>query len=421
MRTRPRPRTALLLAAAALLLPAAATPLAGAAPTAGPAAPASTATASAAGPGTVVLDWERVAMRTVYTEAATPIPVGIPYLGFTSVAMHRAARWADHRDASGPAAVAVAAHGVLAAYFPASRAALDAALATSLASVPPGSDRTGGMHVGADAARRMVSERADDGRGDATVVYDVPAGPGVWQPAPGTTMLAPWLGSVDPLLSDRPIRVDGPDGLRSWAYAMDYLEVMRTGGATGADRTARQTETVGFFTANAATMVGEALVEHLAAEPMSLRRTTGLFAAMHGAMTDAIITCWRLKRDVGFWRPVEAIRGAASDGNPATVPDPAWTPLLPTPPYSDYVSGHGCVTSPATEVIRRVLGEETSLTLRTPTLSRTYPTLSAIEHDAFNARIWGGLHFRDAMEDAYSIGHQAARNALHALGAHHRR
>ena len=43
---------------------------------------------------------------------------------------------------------------------------------------------------------------------------------------------------------------------------------------------------------------------------------------------------------------------------------------------------------------------------------RTYPTLREIEHDAFHARIWGGLHFRTAMEDAYAIGHTAADKIL---------
>ena len=74
--------------------------------------------------------------------------------------------------------------------------------------------------------------------------------------------------------------------------------------------------------------------------------TPRLFAVMHTAMSDAIILCWRLKYDVGFWRPFQAIQAAETDGNPATTADPTWTPLIPNPPYSDYVSGHGCLTAP---------------------------------------------------------------------------
>ena len=40
---------------------------------------------------------------------------------------------------------------------------------------------------------------------------------------------------------------------------------------------------------------------------------------IHGAMTDSAIRVWGLKRDVGFWRPSQAVAGAETDGNPATV------------------------------------------------------------------------------------------------------
>ena len=41
---------------------------------------------------------------------------------------------------------------------------------------------------------------------------------------------------------------------------------------------------------------------------------------------------------------------------------------------------------------------------------------SAIEHDAFNARIWSGLHFRRAMVDGYAVGHRTARRVMRAFG-----
>jgi hypothetical protein len=164
-------------------------------------------------------------------------------------------------------------------------------------------------------------------------------------------------------------------------------------------------------------MVSDALVRYLEANPMRLADTARLFAAVHAAMTDSLIQCWRFKRDVGFWRPSQAIRDAELDGNPATTEDNAWTPLVVNPPYSDYVSGHGCLTGPAVEVIRRTLGERTPLELisvNSPT-HRTYPTLRGLESDAFHARIWSGLHFRTAMVDAYHIGHVTARRVMRAL------
>ena len=72
------------------------------------------------------------------------------------------------------------------------------------------------------------------------------------------------------------------------------------------------------------------------------------------------------------------------------------------------------MTSPAVQIVRRTLGENTPLTLYS-SVSKTdwkFKNLSDIEDKAFHARIWGGLHFRTAMEDAYYIGHQTANRVL---------
>lgn len=367
----------------------------------------------------VVLDWERVLFRTVYTTGATPIPVGVPILAFTSLAMYDAASTARHRKPrSKAAAVATAAHDVLVHYYPDDTEALDADLTTSLAAVPDGRAERRGIRVGARAAARMLASRVGDGFLDSTIHYDLPPGVGVWQPAPpNTDMLAAWLGSLRTVVLKRPVRGGLPDPLTSAAYAADFDEVRTLGGTTSTVRTQDQTDTALFYNANSATTVGDALIRRLEAHPLRLLRTTRLFGAMHAAMTDALIRCWQLKRDVGYWRPIEAIAAADSDGNPATSPEPGWTPLIATPNYSEYVSGHACLTAPAVETIRRTLGEYTPLELRSvnsPT-PRSYTHLTDIETDAFNARIWSGLHFRKAMTDGYDIGHRTASRVLRVL------
>jgi hypothetical protein len=384
------------------------------------AVPLDTAPAERCGGGSsrVVHDWQRAILRTVYTEHANPVPVGVPYLGFTSLAIVDAvARACERADSSPVAAVAVAGHDVLVEYFPASRDRLDDDLAASLEDVPDGPAKNRGIEDGARAAARMIASREGDGRDDSSIVYDKEPAPGVWQPEEGASMLAPWLGFVDPLVLRHRIRSNGPDELTSGAYARDHHEVRTVGAATGADRTDHQTETARFFTPNNAVMFGDALLRRLDADPLNLPQTARLFAEIHAAMTDAAITCWRLKYDVGFWRPYQAIRAADTDGNPATIVDPTWTPLITNPAYPDYVSGHGCLTAPAIEVIRRTLGEETSLELHSSATGtvRVYPNLTTIEYDTFHARIWSGLHFRDAMTDAYRIGHRAARRVIRTL------
>jgi hypothetical protein len=293
---------------------------------------------------------------------------------------------------------------------------------TSLDDLGGGDDVRVGKRFGREAAARMIASRVGDGRELAgKIVYSRPTDPGVWQPdVPGTPMAFAHLGFVDLLVLDRRVRVNGPDALGSAAYARDFNEVKQRGSnAPPANAAAeRRADTARFFNFNSATMVGSAVIDHLRQEPMGVGRTAFLFAAMHGAMTDSVITAWRLKFDEAFWRPNAAIHRADEDGNPATDPDTGWQPLLTNPPYPDYVSGHASLTAPAVEVVRRLLGERTQLDLVNTTLAetRTYRNLTRLETDASNSRIWGGFHFRDAMDDGYSMGHRTARRVLGEVG-----
>ena len=88
---------------------------------------------------------------------------------------------------------------------------------------------------------------------------------------------------------------------------------------------------------------------------------------------------------------------------------------MPNPSYSDYTSGHAAATSPFAEVVRQTLGDDTPLVLRIGAQTRSYATLTALEHDALHARIWGGLHFRDAMDDGYLLGHTTAQRVMRVI------
>jgi hypothetical protein len=394
---------------------------------AAPLAVASTPTSAAAdGPpaSTIAVAWQRTAIRTIFTETVpTPAPpVGALYLSFTSLAVHDAAREGhQYGRATASAAVATAAHDVLWEYFPASRANLDADLATSLDQVRDGAAEDRGVAIGAAAADEMIASRVGDGRGNASIVYSQAPGPGVWQPPAGGGMAIPWLGFVKPVIDVPTVVLDGPDRIGSAAYAADYNEVKRVGAADAApaDRSAEETAIARFFNGNPVNnpvaLYRDALCRYLDDEPLGLLPTTRLFARIDAAQATAFIQTWRLKYDVGFWRPFQAISGQYDDGNPATDPQPGWAPLIPNPPYSDYTSGHAAATAPFAEVLRHTLGDDTPITLQWGGQQRSYATLTALEHDALNARIWGGLHFRDAMDDGYYLGHTVADEVIATL------
>ena len=124
-------------------------------------------------------------------------------------------------------------------------------------------------------------------------------------------------------------------------------------------------------------------------------------------VADAVIATWRSKLDRGYWRPITAIRLADTDGNPATAPDPAWTPLLATPNYPDYVGGYNAVIAAFSRALEHVVGPRIDLTLTStavPGVTRHYRSGAALRADVVDARVWLGIHFRTADTAARTLG-----------------
>jgi hypothetical protein len=144
---------------------------------------------------------------------------------------------------------------------------------------------------------------------------------------------------------------------------------------------------------------------------MDIVESARMLAAANTAGADALITCWRIKYEHPFWRPVTAIQQADRDGNPATAPDPAWASLRPSPPYPDHPSGHGCVSSAVAESLEELFGAgQVDMQIRSSVTNtmRTYDDEQAWLDDVVDARVWLGIHFRDAVDDAREIGHDVA-------------
>ena len=112
---------------------------------------------------------------------------------------------------------------------------------------------------------------------------------------------------------------------------------------------------------------------------------------------DALIACFDAKYHYAFWRPITAIRAGDTDGNKATVGDPAWSPLLPaTPNHPEYPSAHSCVTPAGGRVIADFLGTN-EIDYTVPSLTglgdRHFAVPKDLEEEVGNARIWGGIHY----------------------------
>ncbi|MGW1592690.1 vanadium-dependent haloperoxidase [Streptomyces sp. NPDC002343] len=417
-RCRARALTCAVAALAVLTLTAATSP-----PDAGPRVPAD--------PAAVVREWNAVATDTI-TAALGPRPSGQAAIwqGFVSVAVYNAVvgieggyelyKWRERgpAGASSAAAAATAAHDVLLTCFPAFEERLDAVYADSLAALPAGRATDRGVSHGRRAAAHVMELREGDGR-FADVPFTASPAPGVWRPTPPAyqPFIDTWLARLRPLLltSARQFRPGGPPALSSAAYAEDVREVKAMGAKTGSHRSARQTATALFFSGNLVAQVQAAVRDHAARHRLGIAGTARLFAAVNASATDAVVTAWDAKLHYGSWRPVTAIRLAGTDGNPATTADPAWEPLLPTPPHPDHVAGHTTVAAAVARALTGVLGTS-RIDLYVPSevtgTTRYYGSADDLNRDVVDARVWGGVHSRTADVAGRRAGARLAAWAL---------
>lgn len=388
---------------------------------------------------TVITTWDDIAVRTmaVDTVPATHPAVMQLYLGIMSAAVYDAVVTIEggyapyggrldlrgRRHASSEAAAATAAYGILSTYFtaPAIAARLASDYQASLALIPDGRAKDNGVAVGEAAAALLVRLRQDDGRGDPNVVYKLAPNPepGVWRPTPPA--MAPfavvWLGFVRPLVLSSPTQIPlhGPDALTSRRYARDFKEVHDFGAATGSARTSEQTANALFWNDNVVVQYQAGFRDLAMRHGLDIAGSARMFAVLNVATADAGIACWRGKYDFAFWRPITAIQLADTDGNPATAADPNWTPLLPTPPYPEYPSGHACLTGPTSAALSALFGArhiDLTVSSAVTKTTRRYETARELNEDTMNARIWLGYHFRRAMTDGNGLGQDVAAFVL---------
>jgi hypothetical protein len=225
-------------------------------------------------------------------------------------------------------------------------------------------------------------------------------------------MSAPWLGFVTPLLvhSATQFAPPPPPALTSARYARDFAEVKALGSVNSTVRTPAQTSTAQFFSGNPLVQYNAALRDQVSVRHLDIVDAARMFAAIDMSVADAIISVWHAKYAYGLWRPITAINLADTDGNPNTVADPSWAPMLTTPPYPDYPSGYNAFNSAVTHGLENLFQTRhlqlTLMSTAAPGVQRHYDRGNALVQDVVDARVWLGIHFRTADTAAKEIGRQ---------------
>jgi hypothetical protein len=328
--------------------------------------------------------------------------------------------------ASLEAAVAAAAHRVLVYAYPAQRATLDAALATSLSAIPDGTSETNGVALGRAAGDAMIALRVTDGWNDFEP-HSPQTGLGKWQPtAPvfAPAQLPQWA-TLTPFTLTRPdqFRPAAPPSLTSTTYTTDFNEVRSLGKSDSATRTAEQTQIARFWADNPGTVTPPGRWNQIAsivasARGSSVAENARLFAELNTTLADASIAAWDAKFAHDFWRPITAIQEAGADGNDATQPESPWTSLLVTPAFPDYVSGHSTYSAAAAAVLAAKFGDTNTFTISSlglPGVNREYTSFSAAAAEAGRSRVFGGIHYEFSNQAGQALGRNIAEEVMRAF------
>jgi hypothetical protein len=118
-------------------------------------------------------------------------------------------------------------------------------------------------------------------------------------------------------------------------------------------------------------------------------------------LMDGFIACWDEKFRSNRIRPETAIRKHL---------DPAWQPLLQTPPFPEYLSGHSTISSASAVVLTHFFGEDFNYTdtveERYGLAARSFSSFHEAAREASVSRLYGGIHFNDAIVNGQEQGFQ---------------
>jgi len=371
-----------------------------------------------------VLQWNAIAAKAFLpTQGTDPLAQSRTF-SILHAAIHDAMNAIDPRfapyaaelhadsEASLDAAVAAASRHVLVALIPTQRTLIDEEYTLHMARLADGSAKDAGIKVGEASARALLARRERDGSDPASQPAYAPrtaAGEYQFTPPFEAAFFTGW-GKVVPFgIQLTQHRLRGPYALASAKYAADFSEVKEIGRAASATRTAEQSEIAKFWYEDSPlgwNRIAAAAIERANVDAHDAAR---VLALVNFAMADGFIAGFDGKYHFRFWRPITAIRGAATDGNSSTEPDSSWEPFMVTPPVPDYPSTHTVLGAAAAEVLISRFGDgmaftATSVTL--PGVSRQFHSFSEAATENGLSRIYAGIHSRRAVTDGYQLGRE---------------
>lgn len=266
---------------------------------------------------------------------------------------------------------------------------------------------------------------------NANAYYMVKKTPGLWQLTPPdyTDAVEPNWGKIRPFVLKkaaqfRPIPPLAFNAHAGSPFYQEAAEVYQTWKALSAEQSAiaqfwdcnpNVSTTAGhvFYFQQKLTPGGHWL--HIAAglaeeKKLPNAATAQLLATLAVGIADAFISCWEAKYTYQYIRPVTFIQENI---------DPEFTPILYTPPFPEYPSGHSMVSGAASSILSHFLGQNFAFTDRTEVnfgqKPRSFQSFTAAAEEASISRLYGGIHFKSALTQGLKQGQQLGNFVLTQL------
>jgi hypothetical protein len=292
------------------------------------------------------------------------------------------------------------------------------------------------LAYGDTIAQRILAWAGTDGylQSRGMPKYSVTRDPGRWIPTPPAYMdgVEPNWGTITPFTLDsvaafRPAPATPFDTARGSAFMREAQEVLATGRAL----TEEQRTIAAFWDCNPYVMNVQghtsfatkkitpgghwmAITSLVTRQANSgLPATAEAYARTSIALADAFIGAWEEKYRSAVLRPETVINRWL---------DEQWAPLLQTPPFPEYPSGHSVISTAAAEVLTQLYGDAFAFTDSTEQMYglpvRSFPSFRAAAAEAAISRLYAGIHFRHAIEAGQAQGRRIGMHVVQRLVTH---
>ncbi|HRP32545.1 MAG TPA: vanadium-dependent haloperoxidase [Agriterribacter sp.] len=128
-------------------------------------------------------------------------------------------------------------------------------------------------------------------------------------------------------------------------------------------------------------------------------------------LMDSFMACWDEKYRSNRVRPETAIRRQI---------DPHWKPLLQTPPFPEYLSGHSCASATSATILTHYIGNNIPFTDTVETRyglpARSFKSFNNAAEEAAISRFYGGIHYMDAINDGLVQGKKVGEWLIRRVG-----